>query len=68
MDILATNLVGRKYATRVRISSPSGSCFDGAVGVVIKFCGDTAFVQFPLCGRLVVLPFALSELAEARYL
>lgn len=57
-DLRGSKAYGSRYANRVRVNTPQGSCFDGQVGVVVRVESDTVFVRLPSG----VIPFAISEL------
>ncbi len=53
---------GSRYATRVRVSSPQGSSFDGRHGTVVEVLGETVMVRLQVGEwHHVVLPFGRHE-------
>lgn len=58
--IIDSRTAGSRYATRVRIAAPQGSCYDGLTGTVVsRPCPDTIMVR--LDRRAALVPFALGE-------
>ena len=60
--IHGTRDVGSRYATRVRVSTRHGSCFDGLTGTVVRTYGGLVYVRLRDRGEEVTLPFSRGEL------
>lgn len=66
--LFASREVGAAAATRVRIASPHGSCFDGKRGIVVAFLPNggvlVRFMGIPRYPHGLTLPFGRDELQE----
>lgn len=64
--IFTTKTVGSRYASKVTIRTPQGSCYDGATGIVVNEHPDSRTVMVRLDQRFggLTLPFGRGEIAR----
>ena len=64
--MIDSRTAGSRYATRVRIASPVGSCYDGRVGTVVEERSDVVIVRLDPTRRQaqVAVGFGRCEIKE----